>query len=1073
MEGEFENHLSEEPNQGEDRWRIFVATAFEGLIVTIDGVVVEVNERFLGMTGYEALVLRGQRFEQFVVPDDRAAVLEAVRSGRELSYEIRFVHASGNLMDLEVRSANSLWDGRKARIAAVRDVTERKRGERELRRLNGLYKMLSRVNDAAARTQTQEQLFQELSHSAVDCGGFGIAWVGWLEAATARARAVAVALGAEEDRSEVEAALTACGGEIEHFVSAREAFVSNEVLSEARLKSWHELSQARGYSSIGVFPFRVSGSVVGALVVHAREKDFFHRSEMELLREVSASASFALHRFEMEAEKKRMDDALRESEYWLRQSQRVARLGSCVMDVQTGLTTVSPIFREIVGLGPNAEVDPGIWERILHPEDWPTFKAFINDVATRRSGSEPNLLEHRIIRCNDGQERWVQGRAELVVDEAGQSIRLQGVVLDITERKRAEEDIRASRKRLMEIIESTPAGYCYLTADKRYQHVNAAWLQMHGFSCLEEVLGRPLSVTQAESELAAAEAIMERVLAGEAIASCEISRRLKDGSTAYHSFSARPVVQDGKVIGLEGFLIDTTQLRRTHELLLQRERHYRSLIENSSDVITMLTTDGVITYESPSVKRLLGYDADALVGHNILEFVHEGDQADLAKAIRNLTLDSTGKAVFRLRHKDGSWRTLEMVGQRQQAEDHKEVAIVTNMRDVTERVQLEQQLRQAQKMEAIGQLVGGVAHDFNNILTAVLLHLGLLQSEPGLEEQTKSSLRELERATLRATSLTRQLLVFSRKQTAHVQVLDLDQSLKNLLKMLQRVLGETVELSVRETSGGAWVKADPGMLEQVVMNLCINARDAMSQGGRLEIDTSIVEFTADETGSKAQARPGRFVCLAVADTGCGMSQEVLEHIFEPFFTTKESGKGTGLGLAMVYGIVKQHEGWIDVESTIGQGSTFQVYLPAWSGPREADTAPGVSSASPGGSETILLVEDDSSVRQSAALRLRRLGYAVLEAANGAEAIELWKQHRSRIALLLSDMVMPGGIGGADLATLLRREQPALKVILSSGYSSHNASMPGQAGCEGFRQLGKPYEAAALAKAVRECLDSRS
>jgi PAS domain S-box-containing protein len=1072
MDSESQDHVNEVPLPSEERWRIFVATAFEGLIVTIDGVVVEANERFLQMSGYQLPALRGRRFEQFVVPDDRTTVVAAIRSGRELAYEVRFVHASGNLMDLEVRSTNSLWDGQKARIAAVRDVTERKRGERELRRLNGLYKMLSRVNDAAARTQTREQLFHELSHSAVGCGGFGIAWVGWLDAATGQARPMVVALGAEEDREKAEAALEACRGEIGSIISAGEAFACNGVLAEARLQPWHELALSRGFSSIGVFPIRISGAVVGALVVHGREKDFFHGSETELLREVSASASFALHRFELEAEKKRMDDALRESEYWLRQSQRVARMGSCVVDLQTRLMTVSPMLREIVGLGPTDGVDPGSWGGIVHPEDWPRVRDYALAMIAQTPSSQPGAIEYRIIRRNDRQERWAQGRIEVVVDESGQSIRLQGVVLDITERKRAEEDLRSSRKRLMEIIESTPAGYFHVTADKRYQHVNVAWLQMHGFSCLEEVVGQAFSVTQTETDLKASEAIADRVLAGEAISSCEMSRRLKNGLTAYHSFSARPVFQVGEVIGFEGFLIDTTQLRRTHELLLQRERHYRSLIENSSDVITMLTADGVITYESPSVKRLFGYDADALVGHNILEYVHEADQADLGKAIRHLTPDSTGQAVFRLRHKDGSWRTLEMVGQRQSAETHGEPAIVANMRDITERVQLEHQLRQAQKMEAIGQLVGGVAHDFNNILTAVLLHLGLLQGEPGLEEQTKSSLRELERATLRATSLTRQLLVFSRKQAAHVQVLDLDQSLQNLLKMLQRVLGETVELLVHQTAGGAWVKADPGMMEQVVMNLCINARDAMPQGGRLEIGTSAVEFSADGDGTRAQVRPGRFVCLAVTDTGCGMSQEVVERIFEPFFTTKDPGKGTGLGLAMVYGIVKQHEGWIDVASTVGQGSRFRIYLPAWSGPREADSGLVPPRECPQGSETILLVEDDPSVRRSVALQLRRLGYAVLEAANGAEAIDLWKAHRSQIALLLSDMVMPGGIGGAELATLLRREKPALKVIISSGYSSHNASLPGQAGGDGFRQLGKPYEAASLAKAVRECLDSR-
>jgi signal transduction histidine kinase/HAMP domain-containing protein len=395
--------------------------------------------------------------------------------------------------------------------------------------------------------------------------------------------------------------------------------------------------------------------------------------------------------------------------------------------------------------------------------------------------------------------------------------------------------------------------------------------------------------------------------------------------------------------------------------------------------------------------------------------------------------------------------------------------VLVCLEDISDRKQLEDQFRQAQKMEAIGQLAGGVAHDFNNILAATLLQLNLLQEHPRLTPELRAGLRELEKGTNRAAVLTRQLLTFGRRQLMQVSPLELNELLANLLKMLRRLLGEQIDLTFQGNAGPLWTKADAGMMEQVVMNLCVNARDAMPHGGRLTIGLNHVEIDATAAKANTEARPGPFVCLSVDDTGCGMDKAILKRIFEPFYTTKEVGRGTGLGLATVYGIVKQHQGWIEVESEVDHGSRFRVFLPAHQGEQTVQPAVPVPPRLPRGRETILVVEDDESVRTIAVLSLQHLGYQVLEAATGVKAMELWNQHRDQIRLLLTDMVMPEGMSGLELVEQLQQINSALKAIISSGYSVEMTRL-GNLAERGIAYLAKPYEVKTLATVVRRCLD---
>jgi PAS domain S-box-containing protein len=390
-------------------------------------------------------------------------------------------------------------------------------------------------------------------------------------------------------------------------------------------------------------------------------------------------------------------------------------------------------------------------------------------------------------------------------------------------------------------------------------------------------------------------------------------------------------------------------------------------------------------------------------------------------------------------------------------------------RDITESLNLEAQLRQALKMESIGQLAAGVAHDFNNILTVIQGHAGLLLGDPQLPAAFTESIKQISTAAERAASLTRQLLMFSRKQIMQPRLLNLNEVVQNLAKMVRTLLGEHITFRKHTAEGLPPIHADPGMIEQVIINLAANARDAMPRGGELLLRTYAVEIDPDYARSVPEARPGYFVCLSISDTGHGMTPEVRSHIFEPFFTTKEIGKGTGLGLATVYGIVKQHQGWIEVDTEVGQGTTFRVFFPAVckAPPKSAATS---SQPAPGGHETILVVEDEPALRELVTEILEKKGYTVLQAATGLKALEVWAQHKDRIDLLFTDMMMPEGVSGLELSERLRAERPELKVIYSSGYSLEVVN-PEFVIKDGITFLQKPYDPEMLARVVYDTLNN--
>jgi PAS domain S-box-containing protein len=509
--------------------------------------------------------------------------------------------------------------------------------------------------------------------------------------------------------------------------------------------------------------------------------------------------------------------------------------------------------------------------------------------------------------------------------------------------------------------------------------------------------------------------------------------------------------------------------RRAEKALRAREERFRALVENGSDVTALVDAGGRFKYVSGPVRRILGRSPEELVGRSAFDFMHAEDAAGMRPRLE-AALAQPGQpvtATYRMQHRDGTWRVLEsiVVSHRNNPAIR---ALVINARDVTERHVLEEQLRQSQKMEAVGRLAGGIAHDFNNLLAVMLGYATLTLSRAGDAAAVTRNLEQIRTAAERAANLTRQLLAFGRKQVIQPQVLDLGGVVSELHTMLERLIGEDIELVTDVGRAKGHVEADRGQLEQVIVNLALNARDAMPHGGRLAIVMRDVVVDATLAGEQMSLQPGRYVRIDVTDNGAGMEPETLQRLFEPFFSTKEKGQSTGLGLATVYGIVKQSGGHIAVESARGQGSTFRIWLPEV---EEAEAPPvpaPTGAAAPEGSETILLVEDEDAVRGLLREVLEAAGYTVLQAASGAEALRVSRAHAGTVDLLLTDVVMPG-MGGREVAMLLAAERPGLRVLFASGYTAEVIARQGVLE-PGTDLIHKPFTPDALLRRVRERLD---
>ena len=627
----------------------------------------------------------------------------------------------------------------------------------------------------------------------------------------------------------------------------------------------------------------------------------------------------------------------------------------------------------------------------------------------------------------------------------------------------ARKQIEESEERHRTILRTAIDGFWMVDLQGRLLEVNEAYCRMSGYN-EQELLAMRIADLEA-AETPADTAAHVRNISAQGEDRFESRHRRKDGRILDVEISVQyKAIQDGRQVA---FIRDITERKLAEAALRKSEEKYRGIFDESVTTIYVFDNHKNFRDTNQAGLDLLGYSREELLRLSIPDV--DADPVVVLPAHQELL--SGGRLVnyeHKLRRKDGSIVSVLNNSRPLTDADGKAVGMLSTLIDITEQRELEQRLRQAQKMESVGQLAGGVAHDFNNIVAAIMMQLSFLRGNPNLGAEAQDLLKEVLTEAKRAANLTRQLLIFSRRSVLEIKVLDLNEVVANLLKMLSRLLGEHITVRFDPHPALPAVAADAGMIEQVLMNLAVNARDAMPHGGCITIGLEPIQVDGDRVQAHLEALPGLFVRVSVADTGCGMDEATLKRVFEPFFTTKEPGKGTGLGLATVYGIAAQHKGWVEVASELGKGTTFGVFLPATTEGIVEPTPPG-QLGTLRGHETILLVEDEAILRRMVTQVLRGLGYRVREAGNGREAITLWQEHAGQIDLLISDMVMPEGMTGLDLAEKLRVEKPGLKVIISSGY---NVEMAGarRPTAGGITYLQKPYDAEGLSKTIRDCLE---
>jgi PAS domain S-box-containing protein len=728
---------------------------------------------------------------------------------------------------------------------------------------------------------------------------------------------------------------------------------------------------------------------------------------------------------------------------------------------------VSPACLPVLGSSPEEVcATPGLWAARVYLEDRPAVRTWLEGVV--RSGRSERI-EYRV-RHRDGSVRWLEDAVVAVVDAAGAVERLDGIARDITDRKLAEATLQVVQGRLAGILDMAQDAIISVDKSQRIILFNRGAEKMFGYAT-HEVLGKPVEVLLPSRFADAHRSHIQDFGAapesgGKTGERGEASGRRKDGTEFPAEASISKLVQEGETI-FTAIVRDVTERQRTEQARAQ----LATILEATTDFVGTADIEGRLVYLNQAGRRMVGIGpAEDIRGLTIPALYPEHERPRLLSEVIPTVLREgawSGEAVFQ--HSDGREIPVLISTLANQATADSPLLLSAIARDLTEYKRLEHQFRLAQKMEAVGRLAGGIAHDFNNVLTAITGYTELLLEGAEAGDPRRGDLEEIRTAAQRAAGLTRQLLAFSRQQVLEPRVFDLNEVVAGMDKMLRPILGEDVELTTSLAADLGRAKADPGQIEQVILNLAVNARDAMPRGGKLTVETANVELDDAYAREHVSIVPGRYVMLAVSDTGMGMDAETKARIFEPFFTTKVVGKGTGLGLATAYGIVKQSGGNVWVYSEPGKGATFKVYLPRVDAPVEGPAVTAAPTRPVEGTETILVTEDNESVRRLVGTVLKGHGYTVLEAAEPAEALALAERHGGPVALLVTDVVMPG-MSGRELARQLEAARPDLRVLYTSGYTDDAVVSHGVLEA-GVAFLQKPFTPADLLRKVRAALEA--
>jgi PAS domain S-box-containing protein len=861
---------------------------------------------------------------------------------------------------------------------------------------------------------------------------------------------------AELERAAYDVQATVVGGRDEFLAElARERH--DVVLADYRLPDWNGLDafaelRTRGWETPFILVTGTLGEERAVECVKLGVADYVLKHNLARL---PLAVRRAIDEQRARAERNRAGELIRK----LTQAVDQSPASVIITDTAGIIQYVNRRFTELTGFGAGealgrnarilkspqapAELHRDLWQRLQEGHVW--------------QGELPN-------QTRSGAVRWHAMTIAPVRNPEGVVTHFLATQEDVTERKRAEEELRDRDERFRQLAENIREVFFVVDVGlTETLYINPAYETIWGRSC-QSVYEDPRSFIAPipEEDRASLLAGIGALRQGEQPGEAEFRVVRPDGEVRWvrsHAVAVRN--EQGEIYRICGVAQDVTERRRAQEELEESEALLRQLTEASFDAI-FLSEDGLVTEANRGFADLLGTTPGEVIGRPVAEFVAEESLETLRQGLRE---GAYGTHELVGRRKDGQKRFLEATFRTHVTQGR--TRSLTALRDLTEKRALQAQFYQSQKMEAVGRLAGGVAHDFNNLLTVITSYTDLVLEDMAPNDPNREALEQIRQASDGATGLTRQLLAFSRQQVVAPRQLNLDDVVRGAEQMLKRLIGEDIEL-VKRLGGTATVKIDPGHLEQIIMNLAVNARDAMPSGGQLSLETSTIQVDLATARQHGLDRSGRFARLMVTDTGVGMDETIRARLFEPFFTTKEPGKGTGLGLSTVYGIVKQSGGFVTVTSEPGRGAAFAVHLPLLEAVpdrivREDEVAP------PRGSETIFLVEDEAAVRVAARRILDRLGYHVIEAPGAEEALALAVKHREPIHMLLTDIVMPR-MNGRELAKVFTRLHTETRVVFMSGYTDDEILLRDVSEAVTW-YLQKPFSSDALARMVREALDA--
>jgi PAS domain S-box-containing protein len=1078
---------------------------YKQLVADIDGIVWEADARTFRFTfvSEEAERLLGYPVAQWLAPGfwadhihpddhDRAiqSALDSTAARRKHDFQYRMVAADGRTVWLRDIVNVVVERGQPTKLRGVMvDITEDKAAEQEQRAHVWFLESMAEVTRAIQGASDPETMIGAVLETLLTTLDADRAWLGcqgrpeatYFRVLAKRARPEFPWTGARSDDIPMSPELAS---------ALRAVRTTHEPLlfgigSERSLPHWAELTHVQSMMCEPVGPQGDSFYILG--IQQCSRRRLWTPDEQKLFREVGLLLSDSLpsalsfgHQHEntkrlthgehlAEPDSRGGASAAAGAEAQLIEMTERFRLLSessltGIYLIQDGVFRyVNPALAKMFGYAPEEIIDTLGPTDLAHPED----KSAVAENVRRRVAGELDEIRYEIRgKHKAGSTIHVEVHGRRI--EYGGRVGVIGTLIDVTERRKAEDRLRSSEARFRTLVDHATDAFFLYDETGTIVDVNHQACESLGYE-REELIG--MSARQLDTNFETNPEFFEQVRArlrdGKPLAFDSHHRR-KDGSTFPVEMRLRPFEERGHWFSV-GLARDITERKRAERALIESHSLLNGVVEGTSDAVFVKDLHGRYLMINSAGARFLGKPVEEILGK---------DDTTLFSAETAHTVMSLDRRIMDSGESETSEETASAAGVTRTYLSTKGVlrdaqgevtGLVGIARDITDLKRLEDQFRQAQRMEAVGRLAGGVAHDFNNLLTVIngYSELALLQLPEG--DPTSHLLGEIIKAGERASNLTRQLLAFSRKQVLEPRVVSLNTLIGDVYKMLRQLIGEDIEVSFAPEPSLHLTKVDPGQFEQALMNLAVNARDAMPGGGRLSIETRNVALGQREGAEHAELRPGRYVLVAVSDSGQGMDAATLTWIFEPFFTTKAPGKGTGLGLAMVYGFVKQSGGHVEVSSKPGQGTTFRIYLPSEESAAEPTRPSSGIHVLTRGTETILLAEDDDSVRTFSKLALRSSGYVVLEARNGTEALRIAEGHPGPIHLLVTDLVMPQ-MGGRRLTDSLMEARPDMRVLLMSGYTDEVA-LHQRTEESKFTFLQKPFSAKSLTRKVREILDA--